>query len=169
VKNVFLSRKKTIARKLDETLLVWLIEHNRLVSKNRLFEVYLNIIEWAPGVYGVGEAAPYYFSKTPAELSLSESIYLSSIIPKPKAFRYSFDGSGNLKPYLAGYYRLLTNIMLRRNLIDSTDTTGLSPNVILTGPARSKLVLTDTLASDSLLIDEEDAPALIQEQEPQFP
>ncbi len=169
VKNVFLSRKKTIARKLDETLLVWLIEHNRLISKNRLFEVYLNIIEWAPGVYGVGEAAPYYFSKTPAELSLSESIYLSSIIPKPKAFRYSFDGSGNLKPYLAGYYRLLTNIMLRRNLIDSTDTTGLSPNVILTGPARSKLVLTDTLASDSLLIDEEDAPALIQEQEPQFP
>lgn len=165
VKNVFLSRKKTIARKLDETLLVWLIEHNRLVSKNRLFEVYLNIIEWAPGIYGIGEAAPYYFSKSPASLSLGESIYLSSIIPKPKAFRYSFDGSGHLKPYLAGYYRLLTNIMLRRSLIDSADTVGLSPNVVLYGPARARLVLTDTLANaDSLLLDEEDAPVLIQEQ-----
>src|SRR5690606_32925578 len=46
VKNVFLTRKKTIARKAEEALIVWLIENNKLVSKTRMFEVYLNIIEW---------------------------------------------------------------------------------------------------------------------------
>ncbi len=145
VKNVFLNRKKTIARKLEETLLVWLIESNRLVSKHRMFEVYLNIIEWAPNVYGIGEASQFYFNKRPSELSLQESIYLSSIVPRPKSFRYSFDGQGHLKPYLSGYYRLLSTIMLRRNLITDQDTIGLQPNVVLSGPARSQLILSDTL------------------------
>ena len=46
VKNVFLSRNKTIARKLEEMLIVWLIESDHLTSKERMFEVYLNIAEW---------------------------------------------------------------------------------------------------------------------------
>lgn len=52
VKNVFLSRNKTIARKLEEMLIVWLIESNHLTSKERMFEVYLNIAEWGPMIYG---------------------------------------------------------------------------------------------------------------------
>lgn len=158
VKNVFLNRKKTISRKLDETFLVWLIEHNRLVSKERMFEVYLNLIEWAPQVYGIGEAAAFYFNKAPSELTLQESIYLSSIVPKPKAFRYSFDASGNLKPYLKGYYRMLSSIMLRRSLITPDDTTALTPNVTLAGPARFQLILTDTVSTDSTLFEEEEEP-----------
>ena len=75
VKNVFLSRKKTIARKAEEALIVWLIENNNLTSKERMFEVYLNIIELGPGIYGVGEASRFYFNKKPAELTLSESIF----------------------------------------------------------------------------------------------
>ncbi len=155
VKNVFLHRKKTISRKLDETFLVWLIEHNRLVSKERMLEIYLNLIEWAPQVYGIGEASAYYFDKKPSELTLQESIYLSSIVPKPKAFRYSFDASGHLKPYFKGYYKMLSNIMLRRSLIAPDDTTSLTPNVKLVGPARLQLILTDTLANDSTLFEVE--------------
>lgn len=49
VKNVFLNRRKNIARKLEEALIVWLIEQNRLTSKERMFEVYLNIAEWGYG------------------------------------------------------------------------------------------------------------------------
>ncbi len=45
VKNVYLDREKTLARKVEEMLIVWLIEHNNIVSKERMFEVYLNIIE----------------------------------------------------------------------------------------------------------------------------
>ncbi|MEJ7665559.1 MAG: transglycosylase domain-containing protein [Hymenobacter sp.] len=67
------------------------------LSKQRMFEVYLNIIEWGPskyrwpsgkrGVYGVKEAALFYYGKRPNELNLPESLYLASIIPKPKYYR----------------------------------------------------------------------------------
>ena len=97
VKNVFLNRNKNIARKLEEALIVWLIETNRLTSKARMFEVYLNIAEWGPMVYGIREAADFYFSKRPSQLTLEECIYLASIIPKPKHFMTSFTNSGQLR------------------------------------------------------------------------
>ena len=53
VKNVFLTRNKTIARKIEEALIVWLIENQNLVPKKRMYEVYLNLIEWGPGIYGI--------------------------------------------------------------------------------------------------------------------
>ena len=61
VKNVFLTRKKVIARKAEEILIVWLLENTRLVTKERMFEVYLNVIEWGPKIYGVKEAAIFLF------------------------------------------------------------------------------------------------------------
>lgn len=61
VKNVFLSRNKTIARKLEEMLIVWLIESNHLTSKERMFEVYLNIAEWGPMIYGAAEGLTLLF------------------------------------------------------------------------------------------------------------
>ena len=79
VKNVFLNRNKNIARKLEEALIVWLIETNRLTSKARMFEVYLNIAEWGPMVYGIREAADFYFSKRPSRLRWKNaSIWLPS-------------------------------------------------------------------------------------------
>ena len=85
VKNIYLNRNKTLARKFEEILIVWLIENQKLTTKNRMFEVYLNIIEWGKNVYGIGEAARYYFEKSPADLTVGESIYLASIVPKPKS------------------------------------------------------------------------------------
>ncbi|PKP00196.1 MAG: glycosyl transferase [Bacteroidetes bacterium HGW-Bacteroidetes-8] len=84
VKNLFLSRSKTLSRKLEEMLIVWLIESNRLISKERMFELYLNVIEWGPGVYGITEASRFYFHKEPINLTINESIFLASIIPSPK-------------------------------------------------------------------------------------
>lgn len=153
VKNCFLSRNKTVSRKAEEALIVWLIENNGLVSKERMLEVYLNVIEWGPDVYGIGEASGFYFGKQPKDLTLAESIYLASIIPHPKYFKYSFDTDGNLKPFLASYYRLLSNKMLGRNWITPDDTTGLQSNVKLSGPAKQFILPVDTLPlpSDSLL------------------
>jgi hypothetical protein len=148
VKNVFLTRNKTISRKLEEVLIVWLIENLRLAPKERMLEVYLNIIEWGPGIYGVKQASAFYFNKLPSDLTLAESIYLSSIVPRPKLFKYSFDKEGNLKPFHASYYRLLTTIMLRRNQLYPEDTVGLKPQVVLTGPARKYVVLSDTLLTE---------------------
>eukprot|EP01118_Nematostelium_gracile_P000591 TRINITY_DN10654_c0_g1_i1.p1 TRINITY_DN10654_c0_g1~~TRINITY_DN10654_c0_g1_i1.p1 ORF type:complete len:694 (-),score=154.41 TRINITY_DN10654_c0_g1_i1:2487-4568(-) len=119
VKNVFLSRQKTLARKVEEILIVWLIENNRLVSKNRMLEVYFNIIEMGQNIYGIGEASRQYFGKSPADLSVGEGIFLANIVPRPKIAMFKFFGDGTLKPYLRGYFRFLGNIMARRGLTPS--------------------------------------------------
>ena len=105
VKNLYLKRQKTIARKLEEMIITWLIEENRLVSKERMYEIYLNIIEWGPLVYGAQEAARFYFDKDVADLTLAEAIFMASIVPRPKHFMYSFDPDQRLRPWLEAYYR----------------------------------------------------------------
>jgi hypothetical protein len=144
VKNVFLRRNKTVARKLEEALLVWLIERNRIVAKSRMYEVYLNLIEFGPNVYGIGEAADFYFKKTPAQLSLEESIFITMIVPRPKWFMYHFDGTGKLKENTAGYYRLIGGIMARNGFITEEQNSTLLPNIVLSPAASSFLVKQDT-------------------------
>ncbi|MCJ8211724.1 transglycosylase domain-containing protein [Mucilaginibacter sp. RS28] len=118
VKNAFLSRQKTLSRKIEETLIVWLIENNRLMSKNRMLEVYFNIIEWGRNVYGIGEASRYYFDKRPADLTLGESIYLASIVPNPKKGLYAFLSDGSLNPRLHGYFNLIGRLMAKNGLTE---------------------------------------------------
>jgi membrane peptidoglycan carboxypeptidase len=96
VKNLFLSRRKTLARKLEEVLLVWLLEHHTNINKNRLFEIYLNIIEWGPGIIGANEAAQFYFAKDADALNAIESAYLAAIVPSPRRFAGWFDANGKL-------------------------------------------------------------------------
>ncbi|MDO4165517.1 MAG: biosynthetic peptidoglycan transglycosylase [Bacteroides sp.] len=117
VKNVFLNRNKNIARKLEEALIVWLIETEHLTSKQRMYEVYLNIAEWGPMVYGIHEAAEFYFDKRPSQLSLEECIYLASIIPRPKHFKYSFTPAGTLRESQEGYFRLIAGRLAQKGII----------------------------------------------------
>lgn len=114
VKNLYLSRDKTMFRKFEEILLVWLMEHSNVVSKERMFEIYLNIIEWGKNVYGVQEAAQYYFGKRPIELNLGESLFLSSIVPRPKTGLSSFDHTGHLKGWVQRHFSTYGYIMQRR-------------------------------------------------------
>lgn len=81
VKNLFLSRDKTLSRKLREALLSWRI--TQVISKDRVLELYLNCIEFAPDVYGIGPAAKYYFQKDARELTARESIFLAMLKPAP--------------------------------------------------------------------------------------
>ena len=94
--------------------------------------------------------AHFYFDKTPAQLNLAESIYLAGIIPRPKYYKYSFDSTGNLKPYLASYYRIMTNRMLAKTWITPLDTFNLEPQVKLKGPALKYVVPQDSSAADTL-------------------
>lgn len=96
VKNLFLNRKKVLTRKFEELLLVWLIEDQRLISKERMFEIYVNIIEWGPGIIGIGEAAEFYFHKRPGELTMPECIYLASLIRAPKHYAGSLNDDGSI-------------------------------------------------------------------------
>lgn len=154
VKNVFLTRNKTLSRKLEEILLVYILENNRIVSKERMLEVYFNIIEWGPNVYGIGEAAHFYFEKSPAELSLYECLFLANIVPSPRKFMYQFNNEGNLKSFAVNRDKMVRNIMLRRGVLTSEDTIYQLP-IMVTGPARSYLrTKIDTLkVQDSIRVD----------------
>ncbi len=123
VKNVFLSRNKTLARKAEEILIVWMIENNHLISKERMLEVYFNIIEMGKNVYGIGEASRQYFGKTPAELSIGEGIFLANIVPNPKIAMFKFNGDGSLKEYMLPYFKYMGRIMSKRGLTPA-DTSG---------------------------------------------
>jgi membrane peptidoglycan carboxypeptidase len=136
VKNLYLNRQKTIARKFEEMIITWLMEENRLVSKERMYEIYLNIIEWGPLVYGAQEAARFYFDKDVADLTLAEAIFMASIVPRPRLFMYSFDPDRRLRPWLEAYYRDVSFKMLKREMIGQQDYDALLPDIRLKGPAR---------------------------------
>lgn len=152
VKNVFLSRNKTISRKLEEILIVWLIERNRLVTKERMFEVYLNIIEWGPNIYGIGEASNYYFEKSPSSLSLQEACFLSSIIPHPKYFKSAFDSTGAFSNSMRSHYKLITNrLLLREKITNSEIDTNFTP-LHFSPACLNYLMPPDTLEADSIVM-----------------
>jgi len=157
VKNVFLTREKTLSRKMEEILLVYLLENNRIVSKQRMLEVYFNIIEWGPNVYGIGEASRFYFQKHPSDLNLNECLFLANIIPSPKKFMYHFNDQGNLKDRDLRMQRYLTNLMQKRGWIVADSITRNS-SVYISGPARSFIKIRQVkpeIETDSLAVDDE--------------
>jgi hypothetical protein len=145
VKNLFLSRNKTIARKLEEALIVWLIENNNLITKERMMELYLNIIEWGPLIYGANEASRFYFSKDVSRISLAEAIFMASIIPRPKSFRYQFDDQGHLRESAKDFFILVAGKMAGKGWITAGDAEKLVPEITLKGPARNMLKSNDTI------------------------
>ncbi len=154
VKNVFLNRQKTMARKIEEILIVWLIENNNVSTKHRMFEVYLNLIEWGQNVYGIGEAARHYFGKHPSDLSIGESIFLANIVPRPKKGLYFFEGDGSLRTSLRGYFRLIGNLMARRGMI-ARDTNAYGFYGVRLKESLRRYTPTDTTVTDSLLYEED--------------
>ena len=158
VKNAFLNRNKTISRKIEEILIVWLIENEHLVPKERMYEVYLNIIEWGRNVYGIGEAARYYFNKSPADLSLGESIFLAFVVPRPKRALDWFLPDGSLQVRnVRGYFRLIGRIMARRGLTAPDSGAYGFYDVRLREGLRRKVAPVDTLLStDSLMVEPTD-------------
>ncbi len=91
-RNLWLGGKRNFARKIQEAVLAGLLE--RTVDKRRILEVYLNIIELGPEVYGVADAARYHFGKSPEALTELEALYLASLAPAPRtlSLRHHRDG-----------------------------------------------------------------------------
>lgn len=81
-KNLYLSREKTVSRKLQELILTTYLE--QALTKDQIMELYLNVIEFGPMTYGLGPAANRYFNKHAASLSLGQAMYLASILPNPR-------------------------------------------------------------------------------------
>ena len=85
VKNLWLDRYKTLDRKAAEIILSHMLEG--CFSKNQILELYMNVVEFAPNVYGLRGGAWHYFQKTPQDLMPEESIYLARVLPNPRKAR----------------------------------------------------------------------------------
>jgi membrane peptidoglycan carboxypeptidase len=172
VKNTFLSRQKTLSRKIEEILIVWLIENDNIMSKDRMLEVYFNIVEWGRNVYGIGEASRYYFGKSPSNLTLGEGIFLASLLPHPKTGLYSFQPDGSLRPSLVSYFKLIGNMMATHGWT-TPDSTGYGyADVRLKESLRQEIAPVPTSVADSLMRqsnDEDDDTPILQapQQQPQ--
>lgn len=81
-KNLFLSREKTITRKLKEIYLAYRMEQE--LTKGRIIEFYLNVVELGPMVYGIGHGARYYFAKPASALTPRECAFLAAMLPGPR-------------------------------------------------------------------------------------
>jgi monofunctional biosynthetic peptidoglycan transglycosylase len=84
-KNLYLGTDRSLARKLKEVLLAFRLE--RALTKRRIFELYLNLIEWGPGIYGAEAAAQRHFGVSAAELDARQALLLAAVIINP--IRYS--------------------------------------------------------------------------------
>jgi hypothetical protein len=106
-KNLFLSRDKNVGRKLQELCLSLLLEAT--LSKERMLEIYLNVIEWGPELYGLRPAARRYFDKEPKDLTPREMAFLVALIPGPVKYQRSF-ADGTLSP---GFRPLVDDLLAK--------------------------------------------------------
>ena len=102
-KNLFLSTRRTPWRKLEETVITLMLE--AVMDKQRIFEIYLNIIEWGNGVFGAEAAARHYFQVSAAQLSAEQAAKLAAMVPNPRYYDKHREAPGLL---------LKTDIILER-------------------------------------------------------
>jgi monofunctional biosynthetic peptidoglycan transglycosylase len=81
-KNLYLSNERSFMRKGQEAIITYFME--RSLTKKRILEIYLNVIEWGDGIYGAEAASQYYFHKPAANLNAREAAFLSAMIPNPR-------------------------------------------------------------------------------------
>lgn len=108
VKNLFLTRDRTALRKLQELLLTFYVES--VLTKEEIFELYMNVIEWGPDLYGVRPAAQHYFGRPPEALAPLEMAYLATIIPNPVELHRHYE-TGQVPPaHVAKVVQLLERL-----------------------------------------------------------
>lgn len=112
VKNVMLYRDKTLARKLQELFLTWHVENT--LDKDRILEIYFNVIEYGPWLYGIGPATRHYFGKNPKDLNPVEAAFFSTILPSPKE-RYKQYCAGTVTASNRAWIDRILGVMLKRD------------------------------------------------------
>ena len=109
-RNLFLSPEKTMIRKFSEAVITWRME--KVLSKRRILELYLNVAEWGEGIFGAEAASRHYFGKPSSELNPAEAARLAAILPNPRRYRPMGD-----QRYVINRSNLIYNIMIRRGIV----------------------------------------------------
>lgn len=109
-RNLYLSPEKSLIRKISEAVLTWRME--KVLSKKRILELYLNGVEWGEGIFGIEAASRHYFGKPSSELTPEEAARLASVLPNPR--KYSPVGD---QRYVINRSNLIHSIMIHRGIV----------------------------------------------------
>lgn len=102
-KNLFLSGSRTALRKGEEAIITIIME--KTMDKQRIFEIYLNVIEWGEGIFGAEAAAQHYYGVSAAQLSAEQAARLAAMVPRPLFYEHNRNAPGLLRK---------THIILKR-------------------------------------------------------
>jgi len=144
VKNLYLSPAKNPIRKIREAIITWRME--RVLTKRRILELYLNVVEWGEGgLFGIEAASGHYYGKPSSELGPEEAARLAAVLPNPR----KFSPLGESR-YVVHRANLIYSIMVRRGIVvpeyedvvkdeDKTTESGQSPEI---GPLKESPIET---------------------------
>jgi len=156
-KNLFLSPSKNPIRKLKEAILTWRLE--RALPKKRIMELYLNVVEWGEGIFGIETAARNYYGKPASALGPEESARLAAVLPNPRKYNPLSQSK-----FVVHRSRIFYNIMVRRGIVIPAFEEVMAPELKNEGPP-----LTETSdvpvppVVESPQIKPEDTPPLVEE------
>ena len=109
-RNLYLSPEKSLIRKISEAIITWRME--KVLSKKRILELYLNVAEWGEGIFGVDAASRHYYGKPSSELTPEEAARLVSVLPNPRKYNPVGD-----QRYVINRSNLIYSIMIQRGIV----------------------------------------------------
>jgi hypothetical protein len=131
-KNLFLSREKTFARKVREAAATVALEAT--IPKARLLEIYLNIAEWGPGLWGIGPAARHWFGKDARALTPKEAAFLATVIPNPVRYHFMWARGALTDGWEQRVRELLFKMTEQRALSEDGLVAALDQPLVFAGP-----------------------------------
>jgi monofunctional biosynthetic peptidoglycan transglycosylase len=114
-KNLFLTQEKALIRKIKEAVVTRRLEHQ--LKKNQILEIYLNIAEFGPDIFGIDAASHRFFNKTPAEINAAEGAFLALMLPSPRKNYYAMFENENITSHKKKRLRRILGDMLVSELI----------------------------------------------------
>lgn len=109
-RNLYLSPAKNPLRKMREAIITWRME--KVLPKRRILELYLNLVEWGNGIFGVEAASRHYYGKPSSELTPQEAARLATVLPNPRKYNLLGD-----QRYVINRSNAIYNIMIRRGIV----------------------------------------------------
>jgi monofunctional biosynthetic peptidoglycan transglycosylase len=109
-RNLYLSPEKSLLRKIREAIITWRME--KTLPKRRILELYLNLVEWGDGIFGVEAASRHYYKKPSSELSPQEAAQLAAVLPNPRKYNPIGD-----QRYVVNRSNAIYTMMIQRGII----------------------------------------------------
>lgn len=115
-KNLYLNNSQSFSRKLQEILITYRLEDT--LTKNEILELFLNVVEFGPELYGIANACTYYFNKSPADINAAEGAYLALLMHSPRKYHYTLFQNNNGSPALMKKHQRILREMQFKGLIN---------------------------------------------------